>query len=185
MFINWSGLISQVGGPILKLLRKYSFTQHYRNGNCQPPPKVRDWQLNELSSGVCKIYRNSRGILDIRLAKKVVKSARKRFRLVADKKRSWFTSRELLANPQGNADDFAIYVWSRLTELGFSNLGMVYVYDHLLCGWHHTLNDFYVMDYGLLTKRVKKASRVFPLKHEDKVLMPIFGFNLHRWWTYE
>lgn len=160
-------------------------------------PKVMDWQRREADQGSCapsqtRMLTDDVGqIFDDVLdeAQEILQGAQQRIKYVKDKEDYWPTSYEVVMSLADDCDGFAIYVWSMLRTSGFppDSIGMVYVPGdpgHMCACIHETENDFWILDNGYLTKEIKKAREVFPVKRNGVILNPRFGFNLEKSWRY-
>jgi len=89
-----------------------------------------------------------------------------------------------------DCDGFAIVLWWHLDWIMIENtnrLGICYVHKHMFAVWHdiNIAPDFWVLDNGYLSKKMVKASKLFPIKRDGVMLEPKWGFNLYDVWKYK
>lgn len=165
--------------------------------------KVSNWQCRQRAEYEWNVRRTElnksrieplTGIRAKWLARGILKKLQRKMKFVTDIENYgvedyWATAEEVLNTYRDDCDGFAVAIWSYLGNEAFieKDIGMVYVYGHMFACWHENGNDddFWVLDNGFLTRRMVKASKLFPIKRRGKILEPIYGFNVKRWWEYK
>ena len=90
---------------------------------------------------------------------------------------------------KGDCEDFAILLMRRLIEKGiyWKRVFVCLINRHAFCGLFvdDSYRDFFVLDNGYLSYIEIKASRLFPIKKDNLLLNPLYGFNYTSEWRYK
>lgn len=111
----------------------------------------------------------------------------------------WPTSEQVFNTLKDDCDGQSIAMWYLLFKADFPlhEIGMCYLLGvsknncnnkgHMIAVWHDPKlkNDFWVLDNTFLTRKMIKASKLFPIKRNGKIFKPIYGFNLENTWIYK
>lgn len=149
--------------------------------------KIKDWQNRE--APIWEGYKDIPLNIGLASVKELHKNLLYHFSVEQDVFGDyWKTSKESMDDMTGDCEDFAILLWSILRRNGFDikTIGMVIIPRHCFAFYqpYWLEDDFYVLDNGFITKEIVKASELFPIKQGNEILLPVLGFNLEEWWTY-
>jgi len=99
-----------------------------------------------------------------------------------NKKDYWASTTEILRRGSGDCEDIAFVIYRKLIERGYptNNVGIILVKSHAFACLYFNEFDFWVIDSGHLTKKIVKASELFP---ETKIRL-LAGFNHSKQWSY-
>ena len=158
---------------------------------------IRNWQDKESKCknnnvGGVPIYFD--GTTNKAQAKRILKEVQKRIKYVSDieqynRANHFPTSEQVWSTSADDCDGQSVAVWKCLKLQCFpeDEIGMGIVKGHMFAVWHdkELINDFWVLDNGFLSKRMIKASVLFPCKYKGEILKPLYGFNVNKWWSYK
>jgi len=106
-----------------------------------------------------------------------------------EKKEHWATTDMILKSGIGDCEDQAFIRYRKMWEAGFprDKIGIVCTNGHAFACYHFSEDDFYILDNGLLTSKIEKASEFFKRLYdaEDGEIWPIVGFNQTDKWSYK
>jgi len=109
----------------------------------------------------------------------------------------WPTSEQVFKTMKDDCDGQSIAMWYLLISAGIpaDQIGMCYLKGigkkdnrgHMIAVWHDPKleDDFWVLDNKFLTKKMIKASKLFPIKRNGRIFNPIYGFNTKDTWIYK
>lgn len=156
---------------------------------------IRDWQNREKRHGTNEtdvpIY--FYGKSNVVYAKRILREVQKRIDYISDIEQykrinHYPTSKQVWTTDKDDCDGQAIAVWKalELQEFPADEIGMGVVDGHMFAVWHdpELINDFWVLDNGFLSRKMVKASKLFPCKYRGRPLEPLYGFNVNSWWSY-